>query len=101
MMQNMAPLELGWILTVLLSFIGDIGNQFKLHQGAWESSPVAIWNSGLLLSCSRGVRPPLKLWLGTRVSSLVTAGNSGFLLSSNSGLELHWSCGWECKVPLE
>ena len=81
MMQNMAPLELGWILTVLLSFTGDIGNQFKLYQGAWDSSPVVIWNSEFLLSCSRGVRPPLKLWLGTRVSSLVAAGNSGFLLS--------------------
>ena len=81
MMQNMAPLELRWILTVLLSFLGDIGNQLKLHQGAWDSSPVVIWNSGFLLSCSRGVGPPLKLWLGTRVSSLVAAGNSGFLLS--------------------
>ena len=80
MMWNISPLELGWILTVLLSFIGDIGNPLKLHQGAWDLSPVVIWNSGFLLSCCRGVGPPLKLWLGTRVSSLVAVGNSGFLL---------------------
>jgi hypothetical protein len=81
MMWNMSPLELGWMLTVLLSFFGDIGNPLKLHQEVWDLSPVAFWNTGFLLSCCRGVGPPLKLWLGTRVFSLVVVGNSGFLLS--------------------
>ena len=87
-----------------MSFVGDIGNPFKLLQGTWDLSPFVIWNSGFFLSCSRGVGPPVKLWLGTRVSPLVVTGNSGFLLSGNSGLRPHLSCRWECRrlrVPVK
>ena len=90
MMQNMAPLELGQILTFLLSFFGDIGNPLKLLQGAWDLSPFAIWNSGFLVSCNRGVRSALKLRQGTWVSSRVAAGESGLLSY----------CVWEFRVPL-
>lgn len=79
MMQNMAPLELGLILEVLLSFVGDIGIPLKLHQGAWDSFLVVFQTSGFLLSCNRKLRVPLEFHQGSWASSQVEVGISGFL----------------------
>lgn len=92
MMWNISPLELGWI-TVLLSFIGDIGNPLKLHQGAWDSSPVVIWNS-VPLELLQGSLAPLNCGCGTWVSSSCsgTGVPRGLKQWFGAHLELHVEC---------
>lgn len=89
MMQNMAPLELGRILTFLLSFVGDIGNPLKLLQGLGTAVSICDLNSGFLVNCNR-----------SQVFSQVEARNLGFLSSCSRVRPPLTLCVWELRVPL-
>lgn len=83
MMQNMAPLELDWILTVPLEF----------HWGHWDLSSYIRGLGTHLLSCNLELGVLLRVAAGelgllsncgsqeTQVSSPVVVGSLGFLLS--------------------
>ena len=51
----------------------DLRIPIKLHLGSQASSGVEAWNSAFLLSCQRGIRPPVEfrweIWASSRGSA--------------------------------